>query len=70
MSSSPYAYVVPHTVDIIFAHRDDPEVSILEIVRAFNWLISQGKALYWATSMWSVERIEQAHRASVDDMIA
>lgn len=35
---------------------------MLEIVRAFNWLITQGKAIYWATSMWSAERIEEAHR--------
>ncbi|KAF8309420.1 putative potassium channel beta subunit protein [Clavulina sp. PMI_390] len=49
-------------VDIIFAHRDDPDVPMLEIVRAFNWLIAQGKAFYWATSMWSAERIEEAHQ--------
>lgn len=49
-------------VDIIFAHRDDPNVPMLEIVRSFNWLIAQGKAFYWATSMWSAERIEEAHQ--------
>ena len=50
------------SVDIIFAHRDDPNVPMLEIVRAFNWLIAQGKAFYWATSMWTAARIEEAHR--------
>ncbi|KAF8311644.1 putative potassium channel beta subunit protein [Clavulina sp. PMI_390] len=48
-------------VDIIFAHRADPDVPMLEIVRAFNWLIEQGKAFYWATSEWSSEQIEEAH---------
>ncbi|KAF8325211.1 Aldo/keto reductase [Cantharellus anzutake] len=49
-------------VDIVFAHRADPNVPMLEIVRAFSWLIEQGKAFYWATSMWSVEQIEEAHQ--------
>jgi len=49
-------------VDIIFAHRHDPNVPMLEIVRAFNWLIDQGKAFYWATSEWSAEEIEEAHQ--------
>lgn len=35
---------------------------MLEIVRAFNWLIDQGKAFYWATSEWSAEQVEEAHR--------
>lgn len=35
---------------------------MLEIVRAFNWIIDQGKAFYWATSEWSAEEIEEAHR--------
>ena len=40
------------TVDIIFAHRHDPNAPMLEIVRAFNWFINQGKALYSATNEW------------------
>lgn len=50
------------TVDVIFAHRADPDVPMLEVVRAFNWVIEQGKAFYWATSEWSLEQIEEAHR--------
>ena len=49
-------------VDVIFAHRADPNVPMLEVVRAFNWVIEQGKAFYWATSEWSPEQIEEAHR--------
>ncbi|KAF8311643.1 Aldo/keto reductase [Clavulina sp. PMI_390] len=48
-------------VDIVFAHRPDPNVPMLEVVRGFNWLIEQGKALYWGTSEWSSEQIEEAH---------
>jgi aryl-alcohol dehydrogenase-like predicted oxidoreductase len=31
-----------------------------EIVRAFNYVIEHGYALYWATSEWSAQRIEEA----------
>jgi aryl-alcohol dehydrogenase-like predicted oxidoreductase len=35
-----------------------------EIVRAFNWLIDQGKAFYWGTSEWSAEQISDAFRVA------
>lgn len=35
---------------------------MLEIVRAFDWIIQAGKAFYWATSEWSLEQIEEAYR--------
>ncbi|KAF9518657.1 hypothetical protein BS47DRAFT_1325191 [Hydnum rufescens UP504] len=47
-------------VDILFAHRPDPNTPMLEIVRAFNWLIDQGKTLYWGTSEWSAAQIQEA----------
>jgi len=48
-------------VDVIFAHRPDVTVPMVEIVRAFNHVIEQGWAFYWATSEWSVYQIEEAH---------
>jgi voltage-dependent potassium channel beta subunit len=48
-------------VDLVFAHRPDPEVPIEETVRAFNFVIAQGKALYWGTSEWSAQQITEAH---------
>ena len=48
-------------VDLYYAHRYDPEVPMLEIVRTFNWLINQGKIRYWATSEWPVEALEECH---------
>jgi len=48
-------------VDILFAHRPDVNVPMLEVVRAFNFLIEQGKAFYWGTSEWSALQIEEAH---------
>jgi aryl-alcohol dehydrogenase-like predicted oxidoreductase len=46
---------------LVFAHRPDPEVPIEETVRAFNHVISQGKALHWGTSEWSAQQITEAH---------
>ena len=39
-------------------------VPMEEIVRAFNFVIEQGWAFYWATSEWSAREIEEAHRES------
>lgn len=48
-------------VDIYYAHRYDPETSMEEIVRTFNYLIYTGKVRYWATSEWPVEALEECH---------
>ncbi|OCF38187.1 voltage-gated potassium channel beta-2 subunit [Kwoniella heveanensis CBS 569] len=47
-------------VDIVFAHRPDVTTPIEETVRAFNYLIDQGKTFYWGTSEWSAMEIQQA----------
>lgn len=46
-------------VDIYFAHRYDPEVSMEEIVRTFNYLINTGKIRYWATSEWPLSALNE-----------
>ncbi|KAJ3051891.1 Glycosyltransferase-like KOBITO 1, partial [Quaeritorhiza haematococci] len=51
-------------VDLVFAHRPDNLTPMEEIVRAFNWVIDQGKAFYWGTSEWSAEQISDAHRVA------
>ncbi|KAF5361682.1 hypothetical protein D9758_007388 [Tetrapyrgos nigripes] len=51
-------------VDVLFAHRCDVNVPMVEIVRAFNYVIEQGWAFYWATSEWSAEQIEEAHHVA------
>jgi len=48
-------------VDVVFAHRHDHNVSMEEIVRAFNYVIDKGWAMYWATSEWTAREIEEAH---------
>lgn len=39
----------------------DPDTPMEEIVRAFNWCIDKGMALYWATSEWPPYLIMEAH---------
>ena len=46
-------------VDIYFAHRYDPEVSMEEIVRTFNRLVDSGKVRYWATSEWPMTALQE-----------
>jgi len=48
-------------VDVVFAHRPDHLTPMEEVVRAFNFVINQGKAFYWGTSEWSATQIMQAH---------
>jgi len=49
-------------VDLIYAHRPDRHTPMEETVRAFNHLISTGKAMYWGTSEWSPDEIALAWR--------
>ena len=47
-------------VDLLYCHRPDVETPIEETVRAMNWVIDQGWAMYWGTSEWSAQQITQA----------
>jgi voltage-dependent potassium channel beta subunit len=47
-------------LDIYFCHRFDPETPIEETVRAMDDLVHQGKILYWGTSVWDAEQINEA----------
>ena len=48
-------------VDILYCHRADAETPIEETVWAMSDIISQGKALYWGTSMWNADDIRAAY---------
>lgn len=47
-------------VDVVFSHRPDLETPLEETLRAFDQVIREGKAYYWATSEWSAPRITRA----------
>jgi voltage-dependent potassium channel beta subunit len=47
-------------VDLLFCHRPDPDTPVEETVWAMNDIIASGKALYWGTSEWPAEAIEEA----------
>jgi voltage-dependent potassium channel beta subunit len=47
-------------IDIFFCHRYDDQSESEETVRALSDLVTQGKILYWGTSMWSAAQIQEA----------
>ncbi len=47
-------------LDIYFCHRYDAETPMEETVRAMDDLVSQGKVLYWGTSVWSGDQMRAA----------
>jgi len=47
-------------VDVVYAHRPDRLTPMEETVRAFNYVIEKGMALYWGTSEWSADEIAEA----------
>ncbi|KAE8899951.1 hypothetical protein PF003_g16042 [Phytophthora fragariae] len=47
-------------VDVLFCHRPEPFTPIEETVRAMNYVIDQGWAFYWGTSMWTAAQISEA----------
>lgn len=55
-------------VDIFFCHRYDPDTPVEETIRAIEDLIRQGKVLYWGTSMWAADNLDEAYKllAKVD----
>lgn len=48
-------------LDLYFCHRPDREVPIEETVRAMTELIQRGDVLYWGTSEWSAQEIQEAY---------
>ena len=57
-------------LDLYFCHRPDPDTPIAETVAAMDLLVRQGKVLYWGTSEWPAEAIEQAHRIAREQHLA
>ncbi|NDJ52950.1 MAG: aldo/keto reductase [Chloroflexi bacterium] len=47
-------------LDLYFCHRWDEETPLIETMRAMHDLIQQGKILYWGTSEWAAEQIQEA----------
>jgi len=47
-------------LDLFFCHRPDLETPVEETVRAMDVLVRQGKVLYWGTSEWTAQQIQEA----------
>ncbi|TXR56006.1 aldo/keto reductase [Quadrisphaera setariae] len=52
------------SVALYYAHRDQPERPVEEVVRAFAATVTSGRARAWAVSNWSAERIDAAVAAA------
>ena len=48
-------------VDVVYCSRPDSETPLEETIRAMNWVIEKGWALYWGTSEWPAETIKEAY---------
>lgn len=53
-------------VDLLFAHRPDPNTPLDETVRAMDHLVREGYVFYWGTSEWPAVMIEEAYQLSTD----
>ncbi len=49
-------------VDLLFLHRFDHEVPLLESIRAVNDLIDNDLAYYWGTSAFTAQQLIECHR--------
>jgi aryl-alcohol dehydrogenase-like predicted oxidoreductase len=58
------------TIDLYYAHRDDPATPLEETLAAFQRLIDAGSVRYVAASNYSAERLEQAMRLGERDGLA
>ncbi len=47
------------TIDLYYAHQDDPEVPLAEVVEAFGALVTDGLVRHVAVSNFTAERIEE-----------
>jgi len=48
-------------LDVYYCHRADPDTPLHETAAAMSDLVQQGKILYWGTSMWRTELLEEVH---------
>ncbi|KAI9582030.1 hypothetical protein GQX74_011525 [Glossina fuscipes] len=48
-------------IDIVIIHKADAMCPMEEIVRAMNYIIQQGWAMYWGTARWSQVEIMEAY---------
>ncbi|MGD1847853.1 MAG: potassium channel beta subunit family protein [Salibacteraceae bacterium] len=51
-------------LDLFFCHRPDKNTPVEETVWTMHQLIMQGKILYWGTSEWSAQEIQEAYSAA------
>jgi hypothetical protein len=58
------------TIDLYYAHRDDPETPVGETLEAFDRLVGEGKVRSLGASNFTAERLAEALAASARDGLA
>jgi aryl-alcohol dehydrogenase-like predicted oxidoreductase len=58
------------TVDLYYAHKDDPDTPLQETLGAFAGLIEEGRIRYAAASNYSAARLEEATRVGQEPGMA
>ncbi len=58
------------TVDLYYAHRDDPDTPIAETLRAFDALAREGRIRHAAASNYSASRLSEALRIGEREQMA
>jgi voltage-dependent potassium channel beta subunit len=53
-------------VDLLFCHRPDPNTPLEETVLAMDYLVRQGYVLYWGTSEWTAQQLEEAYTIATE----
>ncbi len=48
-------------LDLYFCHRYDEDTPLIETMRVMDDLVHQGKILYWGTSEWSGQQLQNAY---------
>ncbi|KAL1514104.1 hypothetical protein ABEB36_003421 [Hypothenemus hampei] len=48
-------------IDVVIVHKADPMCPMEEVVRAMNYVITQGWVMYWGTARWSPVEIMEAY---------
>ena len=49
-------------LDLYFCHRFDPQTPLTEVCETMDILIRQGKILYWGTSEWTADQLQQVYQ--------
>ena len=54
-------------VDVLFMHRDDPDIPVKEIMDTLDWHYREGRIHAIGVSNWTLERVQEANRYAMEN---